>query len=397
MSSSRRGSPRPILASCSAAHAAHDGLAEALLVLLPLWAQAFGLSLAQAGALKGVFYAAMTAGQIPAGLISERLGERRLLALGTLGVAVGWLALAEADGFRGLLLALLAAGIGSSVQHPLASSLVSRAHRGEGARAALGIYNFAGDAGKAVVPALLALGIGLAGWRMSSMSCGMAMAIVALGVHLALQRFLSDEKPPAPRADAPGGWGIVDRRGFSLLSVIAIIDASSRGGFLLLAPFLMVEKGLAVERVGFAVMLLFVGGAGGKFACGYIAERLGTIRTIVITEVATAIGIAAFAFAPMDVAWLLLVPVGLALNGTSSALYGAAGELAREERKARVFGLFYTVTTAATAAAPFAVGVLGDAVSLQVSAVVVAVLVACAVPIALMMGAPTGGEPDAPA
>ena len=399
MSSSRRGSPRPILASCSTAHAAHDGLAEALLVLLPLWAQAFGLSLTQAGALKGVFYAAMTAGQIPSGLISERLGERRLLALGTLGVAVGWLLLAEADGFRALLLALLAAGIGSSVQHPLASSLVSRAHRGEGARAALGIYNFAGDVGKAVVPALLALGIGLAGWRMSSMSCGLAMAIVALGVHLALQRFVPDEKPPAPRTGKPGkpgepaGWGIVDRRGFSLLSLIAIIDASSRGGFLLLAPFLMVEKGLAVELVGFAVMLIFAGGAGGKFACGYIAERLGTIRTIVITEVATAAGIAAFAFAPMEVAWWLLVPIGLALNGTSSALYGAAGELAHEERKARVFGLFYTVTTAATAAAPFAVGILGDAVSLQASAVVVAVLVTSAVPIALMMNARTGGEP----
>ena len=399
MSSSRRGSPRPILASCSTAHAAHDGLAEALLVLLPLWAQAFGLSLTQAGALKGVFYAAMTAGQIPSGLISERLGERRLLALGTLGVAVGWLLLAEADGFRALLLALLAAGIGSSVQHPLASSLVSRAHRGEGARAALGIYNFAGDVGKAVVPALLALGIGLAGWRMSSMSCGLAMAVVALGVHLALQRFVPDEKPPAPRTGKPGepgepaGWGIVDRRGFSLLSLIAIIDASSRGGFLLLAPFLMVEKGLEVELVGFAVMLIFAGGAGGKFACGYIAERLGTIRTIVITEVATAAGIAAFAFTPMEVAWWLLVPIGLALNGTSSALYGAAGELAHEERKARVFGLFYTVTTAATAAAPFAVGILGDAVSLQASAVVVAVLVTSAVPIALMMNARTGGEP----
>ena len=397
MSSSHRGSPRPILASCSAAHAAHDGLAEALLVLLPVWAQAFGLSLTQAGALKGAFYAAMTAGQIPSGLLSERLGERRLLALGTLGVAVGWLLLAEADGFRGLLLALLAAGIGSSVQHPLASSLVSRAHRGAGARAALGIYNFAGDVGKAIVPALVALGIGFAGWRMSSVSCGIAMAIVALGVHVSLQRFVSDEKPPAPRSGEPARWGIVNRRGFALLSVIAIIDASSRSGFLLLAPFLMIGKGLAVEHVGFAVMLIFVGGAGGKFACGYIAARLGTVRTIVITEIATAIGIAVFAFAPMDLIWLLLVPIGLALNGTSSALYGAVGEFAHEERQARVFGLFYTVTTAATAAAPIAFGVLGDAADLQFSAVVVAVLVSSAVPIAFVMNTRIRDEPGASA
>ena len=390
MPSSRRGPPRPILASCSTAHAAHDGLAEALLVLLPLWAQAFGLSLTQTGALKSAFYAAMTAGQIPFGLVSERLGERRLLALGTLGTAVGWLLLAEADGFRALLLAVLAAGLGSSVQHPLASSLVSRAYRGDGSRAALGLYNFAGDAGKAIVPALLAIGIGVAGWRMSSTSCGIAMAIVALGVHLTLQRFLregfrSDETPPAPRASTPSGWGITDHRDFALLSAIAIIDASSRSGFLLLVPFLMVGKGLPVEQVGFAIMLIFAGGAAGKFACGYLAERFGTIRTIVITEVATALGIAAAIAAPMGALWVLLAPIGLALNGTSSALYAAAGELAHEERQARAFGLFYTVTTAASAAAPIAVGVLGDAVDLAVGAAVVAAWTALAAPLALAL------------
>ncbi len=401
MASIHRRTSRPILVSCSTTHAAHDGLAEALLVLLPLWAQAFGLSLAQTGLLKSGFYAAMTAGQIPAGLLSERLGERRLLALGTLGVSVGWLLLAEADGFRALLLALLAAGLGSSVQHPLASSLVSRAHRGDRVRSALGVYNFAGDAGKAIVPALLAIGIGLVGWRTSSASCGIAMAVVALAVHLSLQRFVSGETPPAPAAvaspaiGAPPGWGISSRRDFALLSVIAIIDASARAGFLLLAPFLMVEKGLPVERVGFAVMLIFAGGAAGKLACGFIAERLGTIRTIVVTEVATALGIAAAVLAPMDVLWVLLAPIGLALNGTSSALYAAAGEHALAGRQARVFGLFYTVTTAASATAPIAAGVLGDAVGLAVGSAVVAAWTLAAVPVALVLRRCRRGEPGA--
>ena len=395
MSSSHRGSRRPVLASCSSAHAAHDGLGDALLVLLPLWVQGFGLSLTQTGALKSLFYAAMTVGQIPSGLISERFGERRLLALGTLGTAVGWLLLAEADGFRALLIAVLVAGIGSSVQHPLASSLVSRAYRGEGVRAALGIYNFAGDAGKAIVPALLAVGIGLVGWRMSSMSCGIAMAVVALGIHLSLQRFLSDQRPPVSTTVVPSGWGIVNRRDFSLLSVISVIDSSARSGFLLLAPFLMIEKGLPVEHVGYGLMVIFAGGAAGKFACGFLAERLGTIRTIVITEIATVAAIAAAIVAPMGVLWVLLAPIGLALNGTSSALYAAAGELAHEERQARAFGLFYTTTTAASAAAPVAVGALGDAVDLAVGAAVVAVWVAAAVPIALALRSRMRGEPEA--
>ena len=392
MSSSHRGSRRPVLASCSAAHAAHDGLADALLVLLPLWVQTFGLSLTQTGGLKSLFYAAMTVGQIPSGLISERFGERRLLAIGTLGTAVGWLLLAEADGFRALFIAVLVAGLGSSVQHPLASSLVSGAHRGERVRAALGIYNFAGDAGKAIVPALLAVGIGLVGWRMSSTSCGIAMGIVALGVHLTLQRFLSNERPPESITARPAGWGILNRREFTLLSAISVIDSSSRSGFLLLAPFLMIEKGLPVEHVGYGIMVIFAGGAAGKFACGFLAERLGTIRTIVITEVATVVAIAAAIVAPMSVLWVLLAPIGLALNGTSSALYAAAGELAHEERRARTFGLFYTVTTAASAAAPVTVGMLGDAVNVTVGTVVVAVWVAGAVPVALALRSRTRGE-----
>jgi hypothetical protein len=48
---------------------------------------------------------------------------------------------------------LLVAGLGSGVQHPLASSLVSRAYETGPRRAALGTYNFAGDLGKIAVPA----------------------------------------------------------------------------------------------------------------------------------------------------------------------------------------------------------------------------------------------------
>ena len=384
-------------------HAAHDGLSEALLALLPLWAQAFGLSLTQTGVLKSVFYAAMTAGQIPSGLVAERLGERRLLALGTLATAVGWLLLAEANGFQALLAALVVAGIGSSVQHPLASSLVSRAFRGANVRSALGVYNFAGDVGKAIVPALLAIGIGIVGWRSSSASCGIAMAVVALGAHLSLKRLTPKESAPARNensdvhadANAPPGWGVTDRRGFARLSAIAVVDAAARGGFLLLVPFLMVGKGLPVERVGFALMLIFAGGAAGKFVCGFIADRLGTMRTIVITEAATALGIIAAVALPMEALWVLLAPLGAALNGTSSALYAAAGEFAHEKRQARTFGLFYTVTTGAYVIAPLAFGAVGDAVDPSFATILVAVLALAAAPIALTLPSGTRDEPGA--
>ena len=81
------------LATCCTAHTLHDGLSDVTYVLLPLLAQTFGLSLAQVGLIRSAHRTAMAAFQIPAGLVAERLGERNMLALGTLIAGVAFLAL----------------------------------------------------------------------------------------------------------------------------------------------------------------------------------------------------------------------------------------------------------------------------------------------------------------
>ena len=55
---------------------------------------------------------------------------------------------------------------------------------------------------------------------------------------------------------------------------------------------------------------------------------------------------------------VLLMPVGVALNGTSSVLYGTVAEFVRDDRQSRCYGLFYTLGSAAGATAPFVFGLL---------------------------------------
>src|SRR5687767_15281853 len=97
---------RRSLASCCAAHTLHDGLSDVTYVLLPLFAQTFGLSLAQVGMIRSAHRVSMAAFQIPAGLIAERFGERNLLAIGTLIAGVSFIALGYAPGFWAILFAL---------------------------------------------------------------------------------------------------------------------------------------------------------------------------------------------------------------------------------------------------------------------------------------------------
>ena len=74
---------RTVLAAACSIHFVHDGFSDILYVLLPLWASDFGLTFAQVGLIRTAYSGGMAAFQIPAGLLAERWGERRLLAAGT--------------------------------------------------------------------------------------------------------------------------------------------------------------------------------------------------------------------------------------------------------------------------------------------------------------------------
>jgi MFS family permease len=376
---------RAVLLTAALTHVLHDGFSDALYVLLPIWAAEFRLTLTQVGVLKAVYTGGMALSQIPAGLLAERWGERRLLAAGTAVAALGYVAVAtSASGMLPLVVLLAVSGLGSGVQHPLSSSLVAHAYETGPRRAALGTYNFAGDLGKIAVPAAVALAATFVGWRVASGIYGLLGLVGAAVIAVALGRLRAGGS--AVQVEGPtlaaGGWGIRDARGFQALSAVGMIDTATRTALLTFLPFLLLEKGLTVAGVGGALAVLFAGGAAGKFVCGLVAERVGIVRTVVLTELATALGIAAIALGSLSVALAVLLPLGIALNGTSSALYATVADLVLPERRARAYGLYYTLVVAASAAAPLVYGAVGDALGvtatlLMTSAVVLVTLPLC--------------------
>ncbi len=384
-----KGRASAVLATIAAAHFIHDGFADVVYVLLPLWAAEFSLSFAQVGIIRTAYSGGMALFQIPAGLIAERTGERGVLVIGTLVTATGFVVAGLAGGFVSLLLVLLAAGLGSGVQHPLASSIVSKAYETGRRRTALGTYNFSGDLGKVAVPATVAfLAATLGGWRVPAALYG-AVGLGAAIVIWALLSRLDIGTRPTPRevetTTTGSGWGIRDPRGFQALTLIGMIDNATRSPFLTFLPFVLLAKGSTMAGVGGAMALLFAGGAVGKFVCGVMAERVGIIRAVIVTEAATTLGILAVLGAPLHVAYVVLVPLGIALNGTSSVLYGTVAELVTPERRSRAYGLYYTVTIATSAVAPTIYGLLSDAVGVNATLTVVGLMVLVTIPLCLVL------------
>jgi MFS transporter, FSR family, fosmidomycin resistance protein len=386
-----RSRARTVLAAACSIHFVHDGFSDILYVLLPIWAAEFRLTFAQVGVIRTAYSGGMAAFQIPAGLLAERWGERRLLAAGTAVTAGGFIVAGLAGGFLSLLLVLLIAGLGSGVQHPLSSSLVSKAYETGPRRAALGTYNFSGDLGKVAVPAAVAFAALLVGWRAASAAYGVIGLVTAAAILGVLARLAPDSPAPAVDDRAPAtfgarsGWGIRDLRGFQSLTAIGMIDNATRTGFLTFLPFALIAKGSSVAGVGTALALLFAGGAVGKFACGLVAERLGVIRTVVLTEAATALGILVLIPAPLPAALAILPLMGVALNGTSSVLYGTVADLVSADRRSRAYGLYYTLTIMSSALAPSIYGLIGDVAGVPTTLAVVSALVLTTIPLCLVL------------
>ncbi|MQA37680.1 MFS transporter [Rugamonas aquatica] len=370
---------RSLIAACSA-HAIHDGLTDVIYVLLPIWQAQFAISLAMVGLLRGAYSGMMAGFQLLASRMAKRWGRERTLIGGTALAGIAYLIAGMAGGLTVLLFALLLGGLGASTQHPLASSIVTDTHEaGGGVKEALAQYNFAGDIGKTLVPGAVGLLLVVVSWQASVVLIGCLGLAAAALLWWLLPVAVVAEHDATPSARTVVGKGSV--RGLRALNMTGMLDSAVRMGFLTFLPFLLQNKGAGTAGIGVALSLLFVGGAFGKLFCGYLGARIGMMKTVWITESATAMLILLSVWLPLTAMMAMLPLLGLALNGTSSVLYGTVPELAAPGKREQAFAQFYTGTVGGGALAPVLFGRLGDVVGVPTALMALAALLLLTLPL----------------
>ena len=381
----RKSQERRAIGVACGAHALHDGYTDLIYVMLPIWQAEFGLGFAVLGAMKSVFSGVLAGFQIPSGYLAERYGTPLVLALGTALAGIGYCLAGLSQGFPLLLAALFVGGLGASTQHPLASSLIAHAFSGKRSLKALGTYNFAGDIGKMVVPVAASLLFLVLSWREAVALLGSLGVVAAIAIYVLIPRLRDQPAAPARKDAAEGGARPARAYGFPLLLSVGVIDSATRMAFLTFLPFVLTAKGAGIQTIGVALTLVFAGGAVGKLVCAYIGARIGAVATVWLTETITALAIVALLPLSLEGAMVLLPVVGIALNGTSSVLYGSVPELVEPAKRQRAFGIFYTGTIGAGAVSPFIYGLLGDAFGITTALLVVAGVVLLTLPITLVL------------
>lgn len=303
------------------------GLRFLVPALLPQVKATFTIDNASAGVAVTAIWACYALMQFPAGLLTDRIGERTVLAASLAGSAASLALLAVAPLFVVFLLGAAAFGIGSGFYGPARGMSLSKAFPGNDGTA-FGITLAAGSLGSAVIPLVAGVAVGALGWRLLVGGAVPAFLAVAALAWVTLP----DPIDAAARAD--GGTASADAshtvreaiRGLPrALSDRNVLFASVALMFYLFAfqgltaflpTYLVASEGIAQSVVGVIFALLFVGGTVGQLAIGPVADRYGSRPVLVGVAVVAVVTLLAVPFVEGRLVWAGLV----FLLGTRMAL-----------------------------------------------------------------------------
>lgn len=321
--------------------------------LFPWFIADFGLSYSQLGLLVSSFFVVSGIGQALAGFLVDRVGARPVLfaALGCF-VAAG-VALSTANGYPGLMLAALLAGLGNSPFHPVDFTILNKRVSQPNLGHAFSVHGISGNLGWAAAPVFMAGITGLTGsWRLAGACAALwALAVMAL---LYLQRTAIDDKlgawahegkaaagkaPEHPMAflKLPSVWLCFSFFFWSTCALSAIQSFAS--------PALNKMYGLPLTATAFVVTGFMLCGAAGMAVGGFLAARAQRLERIIGACLMGAAALLALAGS----GWLpgMAAAVAASLAGFGTGLAGPSRDMlikraAPPGATGRVYGTVYS-------------------------------------------------------
>jgi MFS family permease len=242
--------------------------------------------------------------------------------------------------------------LGSAVswpQHPVGSAYLSQRfpHR----RATVLSWHVAGgSAGTVVAPLLVSVVIAFSGWRWALGALGAVMAAGGVLVWLALPREArAGSGGPGEAAPAPVPLRrLLRRRRVAGVLAASTVAAGGRGLGTLstyIPAYLRSGLHLPTLTVGTLFTVVMAASVAGPVAGGYLADRFGHTRTLVITYLTGAAAVAAFGYVGRGVLALTVAgaAVGVLAYSESPLLQAIFSDLTEDGAAQAAFGAFFAL------------------------------------------------------
>ncbi len=287
---------RSIVGLVMVAHAMVHTYELSIPILMTIWLDTFEVSPGRLGLVVSIGYALFGIGAIPGGILSDRFGSKRLIAMVLFGMGVSFVLLGFAPSIAVIGLALVLWGVAASAYHPSGLSLISKGvhQRGD----AFAYHGMAGNFGIAFGPLATTLLLLVAGWNwvaiilaVPALVAGMLATRVDFDEGAAVDEDLEDSK-----ADSVSTVGEFVSESKTLLMssflavvVIMMLSGLFYRGFLTFLPevlssFAMFDAvefaGRTLEPSRYVYVALLMIGMGGQFVGGKLTDRMRTEKAL---------------------------------------------------------------------------------------------------------------------
>jgi len=241
-------------------------------LLLPLIREDLGMSFSQAGLLSAVSTFTYALGQIPAGLLADRFGPKRLFFLGILGSTLLAFNFGTLQTYPGAVANQIASGAFRALIFAPGLTLVASWFPPDRKATAMGVYVIGGVSGNILLSLVGPLLAGRFGWRPTFMGFALLGVCIAF-VFLALGR----EKPAAGRHPV-GMLDALELFRYPIMWVCAGIQfirfAVTTSFNFWLPSMLVSDRELSLESAGLITAMGALLTAAANPLGGYVSDRL---------------------------------------------------------------------------------------------------------------------------
>lgn len=295
------------------------------------------------------FALASATGQLPGGWLADRIGPTALIMIGTLGVAVAGVLVGISTTYVMLLMFLMLMGLLSGGYHPAATPLISTSVPPQQRGRALGLHLVGGNIAFFFSPIIAAAIIGAfgedKGWRYSFLILAIATVVFALIFLFYLirrggkahadrvKRAIPDEKTPQP------GY---KRRLIAFLVLMIVGGGIGMSVMPFFTLYMTDELGASDATAAGLMAIVYSSGLWAGPLGGYISDKVGSVKVIIVTGLIT--GILIYALKWVELGFGLYAV--LFFHGLNMTLRMPVTEVfivgqAPAKHRSKIFGVYY--------------------------------------------------------
>ncbi|WP_321786563.1 MFS transporter [Paraburkholderia sp. J94] len=348
----------------------------------------FHLDAIQMGIVMSAFFWSYALLQLPAGLLADRFGQKKVLGFAVLWWSVATAMTGLASGFRSLVALRVALGVGEAGAYPSNAGIATRWFPRKERATVAGIFDSGSKLGGAIALPLIAWMLAAFEWKMTFVLTGL------LGVGWFVVWLVSFTDSPAqhPRVSAaelahiesdkvaqntqlparPQWRKLLAHRNIWAMCIgFFMINYNSYFFITWLPTYLMKERGMSVLQMGWMASLPLLASIFVEILAGWASDRVFASGKLSLTAtrklflvvgllMASSIGFAAFA----QSAWVAVLLLCIAKSGTTvaaSQVWALPGDVAPPNAVSMVAGLQNTVSNLGGVVGPVITGAIVSA------------------------------------